>query len=62
MSVEDGPALRANFLMDYAFWLLEHGNNGTWVADSLWQSIHIDLLWIAMHWNECSYVLSITVS
>jgi glucoamylase len=51
--ISDGPPIRALFLMDYAHWLLDN-NNGTWVADNLWSAIHLDLMWVSLHWNETS--------
>ncbi|KAI0267072.1 Six-hairpin glycosidase-like protein [Gloeopeniophorella convolvens] len=52
----DGPPFRAAVLIKYAEWLIQpEQNNGTWVADNLWPSIHLDLQWIALHWNQSSY-------
>jgi len=53
---DDGPAMRAIFMLDYAYWLLDHGGNAL-VTEVLWPSIHIDLLWITMVWNRTSYEL-----
>ncbi len=53
----DSAPLRASVLIKYADWLTEtKQNNGTWAADVLWPAINLDLQWIAVHWNESTYV------
>ncbi|KAI0267065.1 Six-hairpin glycosidase-like protein [Gloeopeniophorella convolvens] len=54
----DGPPFRVNQLIKYAEWLLlPEQNNGTWVVDSLWPKINLDLQWISSHWNQSSWDL-----
>ena len=53
--IADGPPFRADVLLKYAEWLIKpEQNNGTWVADSLWAVINLDLQWVSTHWNQSS--------
>ncbi|KAI9437567.1 Six-hairpin glycosidase-like protein [Lactarius indigo] len=54
----DGPPFRANVLLKYAEWLIKpEQNNGTWVVDTLWPTINLDLQWVSSHWNQSSWDL-----
>ncbi|KAI0248612.1 glucoamylase [Lactifluus subvellereus] len=52
----DGPALRSTTLITYANWLLRTGNR-TFVADTLWPVIKLDLDYVATHWNRSTFDL-----
>ena len=51
----DGPALRSTALITYANWLLAN-DNITFVIDSLWPVIELDLDYVVTHWNQTTYV------
>jgi hypothetical protein len=51
----DGPALRSTALITYANWLLAN-NNITFVTNTLWPVIELDLDYVATHWNQTTYV------
>ena len=51
----DGPPFRVANLIKYAEWLIKpEQKNGSWVADTLWPVINLDLQWISSHWNQSS--------
>ncbi|KAI6016242.1 glycoside hydrolase family 15 protein [Pisolithus marmoratus] len=52
----DGPALRATTLMTYANWLLQQ-NNASYVTNTLWPIIQLDLDYVASSWNLSTYDL-----
>ncbi|KAF8267404.1 glucoamylase [Lactarius quietus] len=52
----DGPALRSTTLITYANWLLEN-NNRSFVTDTLWPVIKLDLDYVAANWNESTFDL-----
>ncbi|KAJ3553980.1 hypothetical protein NM688_g3339 [Phlebia brevispora] len=52
----DGPALRATAIINYANWLIDHGNT-SWVTNTLWPVIKLDLDFVALHWNLTTYDL-----
>ncbi|KAF8271969.1 glucoamylase [Lactarius quietus] len=52
----DGPALRSTTLITYANWLLSKGNT-TFVTDSLWPVIKLDLDYVAAYWNQTTFDL-----
>jgi len=47
----DGPALRATAIITYANWLLSH-NNASYVSDTLWPIIQLDLDYVGGNWNS----------
>ena len=49
--VSDGPALRATAIITYANWLLDN-NNSTYVVNTLWPIIKLDLDYVASNWNQ----------
>jgi hypothetical protein len=51
----DGPALRATALITYADWLLADGNI-TFVTNTLWPIIKLDLDYVATWWNQSTCV------
>ncbi|PCH39892.1 carbohydrate-binding module family 20 protein [Wolfiporia cocos MD-104 SS10] len=52
----DGPALRATAIMAYATYLYENGNT-SYVTDTLWPIIELDLGYVAEYWNESTFDL-----
>ena len=54
-SPPDGPALRSTTLITYANWLLSNGNS-TFVINSLWPVIKLDLDYVATYWNQSTSV------
>ncbi|KAI8978782.1 glucoamylase [Trametes punicea] len=52
----DGPALRATSIITYANWLLDNGNT-TYVQNTLWPIIQLDLDYVATYWNESTFDL-----
>ncbi|KAG6334061.1 hypothetical protein ID866_5024 [Astraeus odoratus] len=52
----DGPALRAIAIITYANWLLTH-NNASYVTDTLWPVIQLDLDYVASSWNISTFDL-----
>ena len=53
--VSDGPALRANALITWANFLLKQ-DNSSYVTDTLWPIIKLDLDYVAENWNQTTYV------
>jgi glucoamylase len=47
----DGPALRSITLITYANWLLDNGNK-SYVTNTLWPIIKLDLDYVAANWNQ----------
>jgi glucoamylase len=54
--VLDGPALRSTALITYANWLLDH-NNASYVNESLWPIINLDLNYVSTYWNQSTFDL-----
>ncbi|KAI0357455.1 glucoamylase [Trametes cingulata] len=52
----DGPALRATAIITYANWLLDNGNT-TYVTNTLWPIIKLDLDYVASNWNQSTFDL-----
>jgi glucoamylase len=52
----DGPALRATAVIAYANWLLEN-NNASYVNETLWPIIDLDLAYVAEKWNQSTFDL-----
>ncbi|KAN0140557.1 glycoside hydrolase [Lactarius tabidus] len=52
----DGPALRSTTLITYANWLLSNGNI-TFLTDTLWPVIKLDLDYVAENWNQSTFDL-----
>ncbi|KIY53984.1 glucoamylase [Fistulina hepatica ATCC 64428] len=52
----DGPALRSTALITWANYLLDEGNT-SYVTDTLWPIIKLDLDYVAEYWNETTYDL-----
>ncbi|KAF9811041.1 hypothetical protein IEO21_06707 [Rhodonia placenta] len=52
----DGPALRATAVMSYATYLYNSGNT-TYVTDTLWPIIELDLNYVAGNWNQSTFDL-----
>ncbi|OAX44357.1 glycoside hydrolase family 15 protein [Rhizopogon vinicolor AM-OR11-026] len=52
----DGPALRSIAMITYANWLIAN-NNESYVADSLWPIIELDLNYVMNNWNETTFDL-----
>ncbi|KAI1794907.1 glucoamylase [Ganoderma leucocontextum] len=53
----DGPALRATALITYANWLLANGNGTSYVHNTLWPSIKLDLDYVQNNWNQSTFDL-----
>lgn len=51
----DGPALRSTAIISYANWLLDNSNT-TYVTQTLWPIIKLDLDYVANNWNQSTYV------
>jgi hypothetical protein len=51
----DGPALRSTALITYANWLLAN-DNITFVTNTLWPVIELDLDYVVTYWNQSTYV------
>ncbi|KAF8903104.1 glycoside hydrolase family 15 protein [Gymnopilus junonius] len=52
----DGPALRATALITYANWLIANSNT-TFVTNSLWPVIKLDLDYVSTFWNQSTFDL-----
>ncbi|KAG6813739.1 hypothetical protein H0H92_007691 [Tricholoma furcatifolium] len=52
----DGPALRSTAIMTYANWLISQGNT-SYVTDTLWPILELDLNYVADNWNQSTYDL-----
>ncbi|KAJ8593011.1 glycoside hydrolase family 15 protein [Rhizopogon salebrosus TDB-379] len=52
----DGPALRSTAMITYANWLMANGN-ASYVTDSLWPIIKLDLDYVMNNWNETTFDL-----
>ncbi|KAH9080399.1 glucoamylase [Lactarius deliciosus] len=52
----DGPALRSTALITYANWLLSNGNS-TFVTNTLWPVIKLDLDYVSTYWNQSTFDL-----
>lgn len=49
--VLDGPALRSTAMITYANWLLDNGNT-TFVSQTLWPIIELDVNYVMNYWNQ----------
>jgi hypothetical protein len=54
--IPDGPALRANALITWANFLLGQGNT-SYVTNTLWPIIKLDLGYVMNNWNQSTYAL-----
>ncbi|KAI0064139.1 glucoamylase [Artomyces pyxidatus] len=52
----DGPALRATAMITFANWLLDN-NNATFVTNTLWPIIKLDLDYVSANWNQTTFDL-----
>jgi len=52
----DGPALRATAIISYANYLLNNGNT-SYVTNTLWPILQLDLDYVAGNWNYTTYDL-----
>lgn len=52
----DGPALRSTAIITYANWLIANGNE-TYVTNTLWPVIQLDLNYVANNWNQSTFDL-----
>ncbi|KAI0771239.1 glucoamylase [Trametes elegans] len=52
----DGPPLRATAIINYANWLLDNSNT-TYVTQTLWPVIKLDLDYVAGNWNQSTFDL-----
>ncbi|PAV20912.1 glucoamylase [Pyrrhoderma noxium] len=52
----DGPALRATAFITYANWLLANDNT-TFVSNTLWPIIKLDLDYVSQNWNQTTFDL-----
>ncbi|KAH9939214.1 glycoside hydrolase family 15 protein [Amylocystis lapponica] len=52
----DGPALRSTAIITYANWLLENGNS-SFVTNTLWPILQLDLDYVAANWNQSTFDL-----
>ncbi|EGN98505.1 glycoside hydrolase family 15 protein [Serpula lacrymans var. lacrymans S7.3] len=52
----DGPALRSTALITYANWLLAN-NNASYVSNTLWPIIKLDLDYVSNNWNQSTFDL-----
>ncbi|KAH9936549.1 glucoamylase [Fomitopsis serialis] len=52
----DGPALRATAIMTYATYLWNSGNT-SYVTETLWPVIELDLNYVADNWNQSTFDL-----
>ncbi|CAL1712389.1 unnamed protein product [Somion occarium] len=52
----DGPALRSTAIISYANWLRANGNS-SFVANTLWPIIKLDLDYVASNWNQSTFDL-----
>ncbi|KIJ17956.1 carbohydrate-binding module family 20 protein [Paxillus involutus ATCC 200175] len=52
----DGPALRSTAVITYANWLIENGNS-SYVTNTLWPIIQLDLDYVANNWNQTTFDL-----
>ncbi|TFK87333.1 carbohydrate-binding module family 20 protein [Polyporus arcularius HHB13444] len=53
----DGPALRATAIITYANWLLANGNGTSYVTNTLWPIIKLDLDYVENNWNQSTFDL-----
>jgi hypothetical protein len=54
--ISDGPALRSNALITWANYLISQGNT-SYVSNTLWPIIQLDLDYVANYWNQTGYVI-----
>ncbi|KAF9220901.1 glycoside hydrolase family 15 protein [Gyrodon lividus] len=52
----DGPALRSTAVITYANWLIADGNS-SYVSNTLWPIIQLDLDYVANNWNQTTFDL-----
>jgi glucoamylase len=52
----DGPALRSTAVITYANWLIKNGNS-SYVTNTLWPIIQLDLDYVANNWNQTTFDL-----
>ncbi|KAH7927805.1 glycoside hydrolase family 15 protein [Leucogyrophana mollusca] len=52
----DGPALRSTAIITYANWLLAN-NNASYVTETLWPIIKLDLDYVMNNWNQSTFDL-----
>ncbi|KAJ3536836.1 hypothetical protein NM688_g6784 [Phlebia brevispora] len=52
----DGPALRSTAIITYANWLLDNGNT-SYVTQTLWPVLELDLNYVMNNWNQSTYDL-----
>jgi glucoamylase len=52
----DGPALRASALITWANYLLSQDNT-TYVTESLWPVIKLDIDYVSSNWNQSTFDL-----
>ncbi|KAF7980587.1 hypothetical protein HWV62_37342 [Athelia sp. TMB] len=52
----DGPALRSTAMITFANYLLVNGNT-SWVANTLWPIIQLDLDYVQNNWNQTTFDL-----
>ena len=50
----DGPALRSTAIIAYANWLIANSNT-TFVTNTLWPIIKLDLDYVSTFWNQSRY-------
>lgn len=50
----DGPALRSTAMITYANWLIADSNT-TFVTNTLWPIIKLDLDYVSTFWNQSGY-------
>ncbi|KAI0755207.1 glucoamylase [Daedaleopsis nitida] len=53
----DGPALRATAIITYANWLLANGNGTSYVTNTLWPMLKLDLDYTQNNWNQSTFDL-----
>ncbi|TBU27148.1 glucoamylase [Dichomitus squalens] len=53
----DGPALRSTAIITYANWLLANGNGTSYVQNTLWPIIKLDLDYVQNNWNSSTFDL-----
>ncbi|KAH7885421.1 glycoside hydrolase family 15 protein [Phlebopus sp. FC_14] len=52
----DGPALRSTAIITYANWLIAN-NNESYVTNTLWPIIKLDLDYVSTNWNQTTFDL-----
>ncbi|KAI0064154.1 glycoside hydrolase family 15 protein [Artomyces pyxidatus] len=52
----DGPALRSTAMITYGNWLLDNGNT-SWVNNTLWPEVQLDLDYVSANWNKSTFDL-----